>query len=444
MEETNFIGRICAAVTSSADLPDSSIQDAALAFKDTLACIAAGWEEPVTQKLLGLYRRSGAAGGITLIDGTRVSEPETAALILATAGHALDYDDVHLTSVTHPSVVMIPVLMALLAEEPQAAPRAAAALALGTGVNIALGQVLGYDHYDKGWHATSTIGVIAAAAAAAHLLQFDAERTRHALGLAAAQAGGLQRNFGSMAKPLHAGFAAAAGLRAVRLAGAGVTAAPDIFGDKGFFDLYAGPNGINSLQSIHIRPDLSSLSRKLFPCCYQTHRIIAAGLQARAQMGGAPADPAQIELVVPFGTMRPLTVFDPRSGLEAKFCAAYTLAVALDQGYVGLDDFEDAAVLRPAIRALMARINIREEELQGEIPVGIEHGTVRVTLRRDNHLLAFAEVTGFPGSPAAPASEAQIDAKVTDCLARYNRTRAVPLGREGFAALLHTFLPAPL
>ncbi|MGN0932402.1 MmgE/PrpD family protein [Falsigemmobacter intermedius] len=425
-------------------MPPETIRDATLAFNDTLACIAAGWDEPVTQKLLSLYARGDAAGGVKLLDGRSVAAAETAALIWATSGHALDYDDVHLTSVTHPSVVMIPVLMALVAEHPAAAARAASALAVGTGVNIALGQVLGYDHYDKGWHATSTIGGIAAAAAAAHLLQLSPDVSRHAIGLAAAQACGLQRNFGSMTKPLHAGFAAAAAVRAIQLADAGVTASPDIFGDKGFFDLYGGPNGYNSPDNIRIRPDLSSLSRKLFPCCYQTHRIIAAGLAARAQLADTPDASTRIELEVPFGTMRPLHVLAPRTGLEAKFCAAYALAVALHQGHVGLADFEDDAVLRPEIRRLMAQIDIREDELKGEIPVGIEHGSVRLTLRRDNHQLAYADIAPFPGSPADPATDAQIEAKVADCLARYNRGRTAPLGREDFTSLVQTFLPAAL
>ena len=46
-----------------------------------------------------------------LIDGTKASSVEHAALIHATAGHALDYDDVQLETVSHPSVPVVPALL---------------------------------------------------------------------------------------------------------------------------------------------------------------------------------------------------------------------------------------------------------------------------------------------------------------------------------------------
>src|SRR5690606_10713371 len=107
-------------------------------------------------------------------------------------GHALDYDDVHLVSVTHPSVVIVPALLAVAARSPDLAERVLPAFAVGVAVNVTLGRALGFSHYDKGWHATSTIGPIAGAAALAHLLGLDDTRTRHAVALAAAQCGGLQ------------------------------------------------------------------------------------------------------------------------------------------------------------------------------------------------------------------------------------------------------------
>lgn len=436
-----FIQRICDVVTGPIALSADDARGALLAFEDTIAVAYAGWQEPVTQALLPIYRSTDAQSGAPLLDGTHALSAEHAALVHATAGHALDYDDVHLVSVTHPSVVIVPALLALLEGDPSLAPRALPAFAAGVGVNIALGRVLGFSHYDKGWHATSTIGSIAGAAAAAHLLGFDEPATRRALALAAAQAGGLQRNFGTMAKPVHAGLAAAAAVRSALMAGAGVTGADDVFGPRGFFDLYAGPVAGDDPASVAILPDTRSLSRKLFPCCYQTHRIIEAGLRAHAELGPPPAD-VVVELQVPFGNMRPLHVTDPRTGLEAKFCATYTLAAALVQGRVDLTDFEDDAVGRPAIGALMDRITITEDRLEGDMPVGIEHGSVRLVLRQGNACLAEADVRHFPGSPDAPADEAQIASKVADCLDLYTRRGGVPLAADDFRANLRRLVAA--
>lgn len=438
-----FIRQICDVVTGPVALSAADEGAALLAFEDTMAVAHAGWHEPVTQALLPLYRGAGApAPGAALLDGSAAVNAESAALLHATAGHALDYDDVHLVSVTHPSVVIVPALLALLGRDPALAPRALPAFAVGVGVNIALGRVLGFSHYDKGWHATSTIGPVAGAAAAAHLLGLDAAATRRALALAAAQSGGLQRNFGTMAKPVQAGFAAAAAVRAALMAEAGVSGADDIFGPRGFFDLHGGPEPGEDPAAVAILPDARSLSRKLFPCCYMTHRIIEAGLRVHAQLGAAPPADVAITLDVPFGTMRPLHVTDPRTGLEAKFCAGYTLAAALVQGRVGLRDFEDDTVGRPAIRALMGRITITEDRLEGDMPVGIAHGAVRLALRQGNASLAEAEVHHFPGSPDAPADATRIAAKLADCLDLYTRRGGGPLSTDTFRADLRRLTAA--
>lgn len=436
-----FIQRICDLVTGPVALSATDEREALLAFEDTIAVTYAGWHEPVTQALLAIYRSSETGSGPALLDGTATVSAEHSALIHATAGHALDYDDVHLVSVTHPSVVIVPALLALIGDDPSLAPRALPAFAVGVGVNIALGRVLGFSHYDKGWHATSTIGSIAGAAAAAHLLGFGESDTRRALALAAAQAAGLQLNFGTMAKPVHAGLAASAAVRSALMAKAGVTGAEDVFGARGFFDLYAGPIASEDPASVVISPDTRSLSRKLFPCCYQTHRIIEAGLQAHAKLG-PPPDDVVIELHVPFGNMRPLHVTDPRTGLEAKFCATYALAAALLQGRVDLTDFEDDAVHRSDIRALMGRITISEDPLDGDMPVGIEHGSVRLMLRQGNFCLAEIEVRHFPGAPDAPATEAQIASKVTDCLDLYTRQGGAALSADVFRANLRRLIVA--
>lgn len=409
-----FTDRIVALATSPVALDAGDREAVAAAFEDILAVTYAGWSEPVTRSVVRLY----AGREAVLLDGSGTLSIEHAALIHGAAGHALDYDDVHLTSATHPSVAIVPALLAVADSRPALRERLAAAYAVGLSVNIALGRVLGFRHYDLGWHATSTIGPLAGAAALAHLLRLDGTRTRHALALAAAQAGGLQRNFGTQAKPLQAGLAAAAGVRAALLAEAGVDGDADAFGPRGYFDLYGA--GGEPADAVEPAIEVRSVSMKLYPCCYATHRLIAAAAEARLEVGENAAAAADlVEVSVPYGGLRPLRVADPATGLEGKFCAAYTIAAALLQDNVGLPDFTDAAVRRPALRALMERVRVTEEALDGPVPVGMDHGAVRLTLHRDGASIARTEVTAFPGSPGRPATSAEFDAKVQDCLAAY-------------------------
>ena len=96
----------------------------------------------------------------------------------------------------------------------------------------------------------------------------------------------MQRNFGAMAKPLQAGVASAAGVRAALLAEAGLTGDADIFGPRGYLHLYAGAEPGDDPATVPVEIDLNTLSRKLFPCCYMNHRLISAGFAAREQLPG--------------------------------------------------------------------------------------------------------------------------------------------------------------
>jgi len=438
---SDFTIRLSRFVAAPHRLSVADAEQAALCVEDTIAAIYGGWHEPVVRRLAALD-----AGGPAVPAGAAEGgSPEQAAFLNAVAGHALDFDDVHTVSVTHPSVVIVPALLATADVRPDTAGRIAPALAVGTAVNVALGQILGFGHYNKGWHATSTIGVLASAAAVAHQLGLDDDAVRNALSLAASLAGGMQINFGAMAKPIQAGNAALVGLRATRMAEAGITGAPDIFAARGFFDLYAGPDGIAAdPAAVEPRIDLGTVSRKLYPCCYLTHRMIAAGRHLHAERGGESVpEGSVIEMTVPESVMVPLHVTDPKDGMQAKFCAAYTLAVALQQGQVGLADFEGDSPHRPAVRRLMDMVHIQTMPEAGRDHAGVDHGTVHVRLRKGNVTLAETSVAAHPGSPSDPATPAAIGDKIADCLGKYRRDGGAAPSASAFRRDLRTRLHLP-
>jgi 2-methylcitrate dehydratase PrpD len=221
-----------------------------------------------------------------------------------------------------------------------------------------------------------------------------------------------------MAKPAHAGFAAAAGVRAARLAAAGVDGARDIFAPgTGFADLYgAGDGELEPGDDAYaLRPD--RIAFKLYPCCYAAHRLIGAGLDARAALGpDVFADGTRAVLTVPAASVDLLRNDNPQTGLEAKFSATYTLAIALARGVPTLDDFTDAAMHRPGLAGLLERVTIEDDPDQ---PSGgdIEYGEVRLDLvdRRGNRLGRFTR-RAIPGAPDDPPAPADVLRKIADCL----------------------------
>jgi 2-methylcitrate dehydratase PrpD len=405
-------GQIVALSCATSNLESAICVEIKRSYLDTLAVMCAGWNEPASLAVRRLHPDARAPW-----DDPKDHEPEALALIWGTAAHALDYDDVHMTSITHPSAVLVSALEAASLARPVSRPRRASAFVLGLAVNVALGRALGFAHYERGWHATSTVGSIAAAAAVAHLYRLDDRAFRSALAIAAAQAGGLQANFGTMAKPLQAGLAAQAGVRSARLAEAGLVAANDVFaGPNGFLAVY-GEEMAAPLE-LDIGDAAAGLSRKLYPCCYLTHRPVAGAIRLRergATLEIAGSD-AAVEVETPAGCLKALTIGIPMNGSEAKFSGQYTVARALSTGRLTLADFEDEAVCDPGIIELARRVRLRETADVEPGAVGIDRGEVKVRLSIRGEVVDEVSVTHYPGSPSARATDAELDAKLIDCL----------------------------
>src|SRR5690606_27852074 len=96
-----------------------------------------------------------------------------AALLNGTAGHALDFDDACPTMPLHPGTVLWPAILAV-ADRRTDPDRVVRAVDVGNAVLRAIGEALPMAaHYERGWHATSTIGRLAAVAALAQLRGLD-------------------------------------------------------------------------------------------------------------------------------------------------------------------------------------------------------------------------------------------------------------------------------
>src|SRR5215467_11804971 len=192
--------------------PDSARQRAAAAVCDTIGVALAGAIEPAAR----IVRSVMDGGGRCCVLGTsRRTGAADAALANAVAAHALDFDDMCFVSMAHPSCALAPASLAS-AEWSNASGRALLdGYVVGFELGCRLGTVMNPRHYhSRGWHCTSSIGTVGAAAAAARVMGLDPAATAHAVGIAASAACGLKENIGAMVKPLHAGMAARNGIMA--------------------------------------------------------------------------------------------------------------------------------------------------------------------------------------------------------------------------------------
>ena len=122
--------------------------------------------------------------------GLHVSE-EHAALIAGASAHALESDDTHQASSSHPGPAVFPAALAIAAGEDASFEDFAGAVVAGYEVMARIGMAATVaGQYDRGFHPTGTTGVFGAAVAAGRLLGLDADQLRSALGVALSMAAG--------------------------------------------------------------------------------------------------------------------------------------------------------------------------------------------------------------------------------------------------------------
>lgn len=375
------------------------------ALKDTVAVSLAARGHPMDQLSAGL--------------------PEAARW--AAVGHVLDFDDLHLPSTAHISVVCVPAVLA--------AGGGAREYLAAAGVMARLGTALGWRHYTAGWHATCTSGAPAAAVGAGLALGLDAEGLTRAISLALPAAGGVQRAFGTDTKSLQVGFAADAGVRAARLAAAGAGADPSAL--DAWLPLVGGDRAALGTDVFDPAGEAvpGGLATKIFPCCYAMQRPIGAVRVLLADTPVNPEDVVRIVVHTPEAAVHPLIHSHPRTGLQGKFSLGYAVAAALLDRHPGFASYTDQQVLRPLAQRLIGLVEtVRTPEgsglLTGETTVEVT--TADGTVRRSVLDLP-------PGSPELPATPEEFAAKLADCgpdvpglLAELGWKSAAQLMRDAF------------
>ena len=408
--------------TGHADLPASAVESARRDILDTFGCLLGGSGSPGIDELCAVASHwGGREESRVLLRGIRLPAPQ-AALLNASMGHALDFDDTLDTGGSiHPGVSVLASVLAV-ADSLRGIKGRDVLLATALGLDISC-RVAFASTLDRGWHRTAAMGVFGATAAAGKLIGLTAEEMLNAFGIAYSHAAGTRQCIldGALTKRMQAGQAASAGVFSAVLAQTGFTGAHNIFNGRfGFLELYQ-PSGHDA--SLLVR-DLGAvfhgevLSYKPYPCGRPLHAAIDAALAARAALGITRAE--DIEAVTieadPAGHADQFggapAKRRPTQVVEAQFAQPFLVATALVHGKVGIADVDglgDAAVL-----ALADRIT-------GAARDGRAKRSLSITVRRSGGRSVTVEAADPIGSPRRPLSEAQLEAKFRDCAGNARR-----------------------
>jgi 2-methylcitrate dehydratase PrpD len=379
--------------------PADIVELARQCLTDFLAVTLAGTRESGSQALASeLLEDRDGRGPATLIGLPQRASALDAALINGMAAHALDYDDVSLPMSAHPSVVILPALLALAEKRKASGRQVLESFVAGYEAGARIGMYMAPTHYDSGFHGTGTIGTFAAAAACAHLLGLDADRTERAIGIAAAQAAGIRSMFGTDCKPLHAGKGAFNGLLAALLAARDFTSATaSVECSNGFAATHEGARNLEAALGepaggFFLRQNLF----KYHAACYMTHA--AANAIAEAMKTNAiKADAVDRIVVTADQSLNSVcNIASPDTGLGMKFSLRTVAALTLlGRDTSRLSSFTDNAAAELSIAQAREKIEVELADIR---PITRSQARLHV---RDGRVIDVEHDSGKPETDLA-------------------------------------------
>jgi 2-methylcitrate dehydratase PrpD len=405
--------------TNFAALPHEAVIATKRDILDTLGATLGASTAPGIAELSGLVKHwGGREESSLLLLGGRVPAPQ-AAMVNATMGHALDFDDTFdRAGNIHPGVSTLAASLAI-AEREGRISGCDIVLAITLGLDVACRLALAAT-VDRGWHRTAAFGIFGATAAAGKLLGLSLEQMVNAFGIAYSQAAGTRQCIldGALTKRFQAGQAASAAVLSALLARDGFTGAQEVFSGRfGFFPMYQ-PDGYNldaisdGLGQIFRGVELSF---KPYPSGRPNHAVLDAALTLYHQLELTTADAGAgiAEVVITVNSQTYKDQLSPEAGkrrpaqvVEAQFSIPFLVAAALVYGRVGIG--EVAGVDNPQVLALSERI-------QGAVREDTSSTWAQITVRRTDGRAASLETTSPSGSPQHPLSDAHLYAKFRDC-----------------------------
>lgn len=433
--------------TTRAAVSDRVLDLAGRGAVDGTAVMLAGRTEEACRIVHAYVETLGTGGSITVVGSRLRTHAAAAALVNGTSAHAHDFDDTQISDspdhvyglLTHPTASVWAATLA--AAESVEASGEAALMAYLVGIEIAcrVCDATSSFHYIRGFHTTQTIAVFGATASAARLFGLTVAQTRCALGLAASMAAGLRINFGTMAKPLHAGRAAESGLVAAQLAGRGMTARLDALDDPGgFFKTFAGDldpgdpvlvanplwgyleTGTPGFDASRLAGKLGrpwyiespGLSIKPFPSVVLSHPTMFALLEL---LEAERIEAADIDRIVVHAGSTVLNIMYriAQTGTQGKFSLVFCLALIALRRRARIADFSDAFVRSDEAVAMMHRVELRPDEDSAVTRLDTMASRVQVRLKDGRRFERRAGA--YKGGPDNPLTDAELDAKFMQC-----------------------------
>ncbi|ATO21211.1 2-methylcitrate dehydratase (plasmid) [Acinetobacter sp. LoGeW2-3] len=405
-----------AALEAQRDLNLETLHHAKRVVLDWFSALYPGFVSEVGKNIVATFEEEFGNGKSRIPSLNQNAFSSTAAWVLGTASHAVEFDDIFRDAVYHPGVPVISAALSVADEYQRSGLEFLKAVVVGYEVSTRLGAAVQPSHYTY-FHTTGTVGAIGSAAAAAFLIDpHNKDIFAHAVATATTFASGLQQAFRSdaMTKALHGGHAASIGVTAAKAAAKGVTGALDILeGEVGFgAALSKDPKWEKATLNLGTDYNVCKMTQKNHGCCGHTFAAIDGALEIRTQILNQNLKIEDVENITVRTYQTALNVtgnFDPESAFQCRFSLPYVVSHGFLHGSVRLNAFTDEQMASPETRELMKKLILEsDDELTSKFP-NQRAAKVKITLKDGQTFEHFSPCR--KGDPEAPLTDEDLDHK---------------------------------
>ncbi|MCU1733757.1 MULTISPECIES: MmgE/PrpD family protein [unclassified Pseudomonas] len=409
-----------------ASIDAASLEIASRSLLDALGVSLAGARDAGVKVLAGIVEQWGGQPQSRVLGRQQALPAPAAAMLNGAAARVLDFDDVADPLGTHPSVAILPPLLAIADLIGQPIDRQAflTAFVAGQDLSIRLSRARKETLLESGRY--DLCKVIAATAAAGKLYGLRGAQLHHALGIAYTSALGETQCMidGASTVFYQQGLVAANAVRAVVLAANGFTGASQFLtGRWGYYNAFEPGSELDTIEAGlgNTFSNTDGIAFKPYPTCRPNTSAVALALELVRGRRLQAAEVVRIDVL----TNR--QIFDlvsapierkqaPTTVVEARFSLAYNIAAALTSGDLFIDDFNEQAILRPAVIALSRKI-FPDHDPSCEIAELGTHGKIKIRIELADGTVLQGEVSHAKGNPLNPMSQEELLTKFNKCLA---------------------------
>lgn len=391
------------------DFPEKAKRIALWNILDTIGAIMAGGQEPeIVQFAKRLSGRNGHGSSTALVDRFPVMEPTWAAFLNGTAGVALEVDPGHRYALGHPSIHVLPAILAMAEREHRSGADLLLSYLIGYETSSRLGTI---SRLRQGFHPHGVFGTVGAAVACAHLGGARGKLLQEAMKIACsfvvtnAWDNAIE---GVTVRNACAGMAGHFGILAWEMTASGFTGLEDSLAET-FGQMAAEGFSYEKLvEGLGKTFEIERFYTKLHGCCALIHPTMDAVEAIRRQKA---FDPEKIEKVI-VRTYSPAAGWgarEPASPLATRFSIPYAAAVLMITGESMPEYFSPKGMKDSRIRQLAQKVDLMENpSFTARLPKE-RCSEVEVMLRDGTRLKA--STSDHRGSYLQPHSEDELEEK---------------------------------